>query len=90
MANTCALHATPLRTIMRVLRSHAQAHVFGGTNFGNLVINSPIRQIKIPTKVSRYTVFFLAVRFSAATNSGRLLFKGGVYVIGKLADANHG
>ena len=32
------------------------ACVFGGINFGNLVKNSPIRQIKIPAKVSGYTV----------------------------------
>ena len=32
------------------------AHMFGGINFGNLVKNSPIRQIKILAKVSGYTV----------------------------------
>ena len=47
----CAPHATPLCTIMRV-----RARMFGKINFGNLVKNSPIRQIKIPTKVSGYTV----------------------------------
>ena len=31
-----------------------------------------------------------AVRFSAATNPGWLLFEGGVYCIGKLADSNDG
>ena len=35
----------------------AQAYVFGGINFGDLVKNSPIRQIKIPAKVSGYTVY---------------------------------
>ena len=30
--------------------------VFGGINFGNLVKNAPIRQIKIPAKVSGNTV----------------------------------
>ena len=33
------------------------ARVFGGINFGDLVKNSPIRQIKIPAKVSSYTVY---------------------------------
>ena len=33
-----------------------RARVFGGINFGDLVKNSPIRQIKIPAKVSGYTV----------------------------------
>ena len=36
--------------------TRAQARVFGGINFGDLVKNSPIRQIKIPAKVSGYTV----------------------------------
>ena len=45
LVNTCAPHATPLRPIM-----------FDGINFGDLVKNSPIRQIKIPAKVSGYTV----------------------------------
>ena len=40
-----------MRAIMR-----ARARVFGGINFGDLVKNSPIRQIKIPAKVSGYTV----------------------------------
>ena len=43
--NTCAPHATPLRTITRAIC------VFGGINFGDLE-NSPICQIKI----SNYTV----------------------------------
>ena len=30
----------------------ARARVFGGINFGDLVKNSPIRQIKVPAKVS--------------------------------------
>ena len=30
--------------------------MFGEINFGDLVKNSPIRQIKIPAKVSGYTV----------------------------------
>ena len=34
----------------------ARARVFGGINFGDLVKNSPIRQIKIPAKVSGYAV----------------------------------
>ena len=34
-----------------------RARVFGGINFGDLVKNSPIRQIKIPEKVSGYTVW---------------------------------
>ena len=33
-----------------------RARVFGRINFGDLVKNSPIRQIKIPAKVSGYTV----------------------------------
>ena len=36
--------------------TRARARVFGGINFGDLVKNSPIRQIKIPAKVSGYTV----------------------------------
>ena len=32
--------------------------MFGRINFGNLVKNSPIHQIKIPTKVSGYTVSY--------------------------------
>ena len=55
LAITCALHTTLLRTIMRVI-THAQARVFGRINFGDLVKNSPIRQIKIITKVSGYRV----------------------------------
>ena len=35
----------------------ARARVFGGINFGDLVKNLPIRQIKIPAKVSGYTVY---------------------------------
>ena len=34
--------------------------MFGGINFGDLVKNSPICQIKIPAKVSGYTVCQLA------------------------------
>ena len=45
LANTCA--------------PCARARVFGGINFGDLVKNSPIRQIKIPTKVSGYTVYIV-------------------------------
>ena len=37
--------------------TRARARVFGGINFGDLVKNSPIRQIKISAKVSGYTVF---------------------------------
>ena len=48
LVNMCTL----LRTIML-----ARARVFGGINFGDLVKNSPIRQIKIPAKVSGYTVY---------------------------------
>ena len=36
--------------------TRARARVFGRINFGDLVKNSPIRQIKIPAKVSGYTV----------------------------------
>jgi len=42
---------------MRVI-TRARARVFGGINFGDLVKNSPIRQIKIPAKVSGYMVAF--------------------------------
>ena len=60
LANTCAPHATLLRTIMRaitcIMRARARARVFGGINFGDLVKNLPIRQIKIPAKVSGYMV----------------------------------
>ena len=44
----------PVGTIMRL-----RARVFGRINFGELVKNSPIRQIKIPTKVSGYTVYYM-------------------------------
>ena len=44
------------RTQPQVIMRIALAHVFGEINFGNLVKNSPIRQIKILTKVSGYTV----------------------------------
>jgi len=33
-------------------------------------------------------LFFFAVCFSAGTNQGQLLFKGGVYFIGKPVDSN--
>ena len=36
--------------------TRVRARVFGGINFGDLVKNSPICQIKIPAKVSGYTV----------------------------------
>ena len=51
MADTCAPRA--------YARDYARARacVFGGINFGDLVKNSPIRQIKIPAKVSGYTVY---------------------------------
>ena len=52
LANTCVPHVTLLRT--NYARKYAQAHVFGGINFGDLVRNLPIR--KIPAKVSGYTV----------------------------------
>ena len=52
LANTCVPHATPLRTIMARLR--VCARMFGGINFGDLIKDSPIRQIKIPAKVSGY------------------------------------
>ena len=39
-----------------------RARVFGGINFGNLVKNSPIRQIKIPAKVSGYTVVYKVIQ----------------------------
>ena len=42
------------------LPSRTRACVFGGINFGGLVENSPIRQIKIPAKVSGYTVYYWA------------------------------
>ena len=57
LANTCAPHATPLRTIMHAITHRARACVFGGINFGDLLKNSPIHQIKIPTK-------FPAVRYA--------------------------
>ena len=49
LANTCAPHATLLRTIMCAI-THARARVVGGINFGDSVKNSPICQIKIPRK----------------------------------------
>ena len=61
LANKCAPHATPLRTIMRTITRIALARMFGGINFGDLVKNLPIRQIKIPAKVSGYTVYLLCL-----------------------------
>ena len=63
LVNTCAPHATSLRTIMHAMM-HAMMHdvlacVFGRINFGDLVKNSPIHQIEIPAKVSGYTVWML-------------------------------
>ena len=59
MRPRCAL----LHAQLHVSRSGARGHnyacracVFGRINFGDLVQNSPIRQIKIPAKVSGYTV----------------------------------
>ena len=50
-------HTTPLRTIMHAIMCIAcTSSRVGGINFGDLVKNSPIRQIKIPAKVSGYTV----------------------------------
>ena len=49
---------TLLHTIMRALCSRPQARVFSGINFGVLVKNLPIRQIKMSTKVSDYMVHF--------------------------------
>ena len=46
LANMCAPHATPLRTIMCAIMHVALVHMFGGINFDN----SPICQIKIPQK----------------------------------------
>ena len=59
LANVCVPHATPLRTIMCAIMHHtrARARVFGGINFGDLLQNSSICQIKIPAKVSGYAVF---------------------------------
>ena len=47
----CAL----LCTWLRVALARAHSHV-DGINFGDLLKNSPIRQIKIPAKVSSYLV----------------------------------
>ena len=59
LVNTCAPHATLLRTItwtiMRVVLARVNS-LFGEINFGDLVKNTPIHQIKIPAKVSGYTV----------------------------------
>ena len=41
--------------------TRARARVFGGINFGDLVKNSPIRQIKVPAKVSGCTVCIFQV-----------------------------
>ena len=61
LANTCAPHATSLHTIVRTITRVVLARVFGGINLGginlgDLVTNLPICQIKIPAKVSGYTV----------------------------------
>ena len=66
--NTCAPHATSLLTIMRAMMHDVLACVFGRINFDDLVKNSPIRQIKIPAKVSGYTVWMLfSTKASAIT-----------------------
>jgi len=55
LANMC----TPLGLLcarLHVSHSRARAYVFGGINFDDLVKNLPIHQIKIPAKVSGYTV----------------------------------
>ena len=58
LVNTCVPHATPLCTIMHGITCVALARMFGGINFGDLVKHSPIHQIKIPAKVSGYTVTY--------------------------------
>ena len=42
------------------------------------------------SSIRRRGYYFFAVRFSAATNRGRILFEGGVYFVGKPADSNDG
>ena len=59
LANTCVPHVTPLRTIMHAITRRAR--VFGGINFGDLLKNLPIRQIKISAKVSGYTAVWLVL-----------------------------
>ena len=52
--------------------AHARARMFGGINFGDLVKNSPIRQIKIPAKVSGYTVYTFTGGCSSQHHSTQL------------------
>jgi len=53
---------------------HAVSHpptvyiIYGGINFGDLVKNSPIPQIKIPAKVSGYTVVEIFLYFVHTTH----------------------
>ena len=53
----CAVHDPAVHYYALCSRARAHVYMFGGINFGNLVKNSPIRQIKILAKVSGYTVF---------------------------------
>ena len=46
----------PIAHYYAAITRRARACVFGGINFGDLLKNSPIRQIKIPAKVSGCTV----------------------------------
>ena len=57
----CVPRRTLLCTQLRALRPCTQARVFVGINFGALVKNSPSHQIKIPAKVSGYTVLVIVL-----------------------------
>ena len=72
LVNSCAPHVITLRTITREI---TRARVFGGINFGDLAKNLPIRQIKIPAKVSRYKVVHCKTgkKHLLAMNTGGLI-----------------
>ena len=55
--------------------TRARARVFGGINFGDLVKNSPIRQIKIPAKVSGYAVWTYSRKSLIQTHWDRRVFR---------------
>ena len=46
------------------------------------------RETTVFLRSDAVTTMFFAVRFSAATIQGQLLFEGSVYFIGKPADSN--
>jgi len=62
------------------MRNYAhRTRVLGGINFGDLVKNSPIHQIKIPAKISGYTVCMSSIGGAGLGESfGGVLREGAV------------